>query len=157
MKTTLALVFATILCGPAWAVGEGEAQTPVEIWQEDRTIVLDADDVELSDFQWIARPVVVFADSTADPRFIKQLDLLAARAGELADRDVVVITDTDPAEKSALRTELRPRGFMLVLIGKDGGVKLRKPAPWNVRELTRVIDKTPERQQEVRDRALLAE
>jgi len=138
-------------------VGEGEAQTPVEIWQEDRTIVLDADDVELSDFQWIARPVVVFADSTADPRFIKQLDLLAARAGELADRDVVVITDTDPAEKSALRTELRPRGFMLVLIGKDGGVKLRKPAPWNVRELTRVIDKTPERQQEVRDRALLAE
>ena len=70
---------------------------------------------------------------------------------------MVVITDTDPDAKSALRTKLRPRGFMLVLIGKDGGVKLRKPAPWDVRELTRVIDKTPERQQEVRDRALQAE
>ncbi len=157
MKTTLALVFAIILCGPALAVGEAEPETPVAIWQGDRTIVLDASEVELEAFKWIARPVVVFAGSPADPRFIQQLELLSSRVGELADRDVVVITDTNPDAKSALRTELRPRGFMLVLIGKDGGVKLRKPAPWDVRELTRVIDKTPERQQEVRDRLMLAE
>ena len=119
--------------------------------------MLDASEVELEAFKWIARPVVVFAGSPADPRFIQQLELLSSRVGELADRDVVVITDTNPDAKSALRTELRPRGFMLVLIGKDGGVKLRKPAPWDVRELTRVIDKTPERQQEVRDRLMLAE
>lgn len=51
-----------------------------------------------------------------------------------------------------MRQRLRPRGFMLVLIGKDGGVKLRKPVPWDVREISRSIDKFPLRQQEIRDR-----
>jgi hypothetical protein len=41
---------------------------------------------------------------------------------------------------------------MLVIIGKDGEVELRKPAPWDVREITRSIDKMPLRQQEVQDR-----
>ena len=41
---------------------------------------------------------------------------------------------------------------MLALIDKDGGVKLRKPFPWDVREITRSIDKMPLRQQELRDR-----
>ncbi|MEO0922698.1 MAG: DUF4174 domain-containing protein, partial [Pseudomonadota bacterium] len=41
---------------------------------------------------------------------------------------------------------------MLALVGKDGTIKLRKPVPWDVRELSRVIDKMPMRQQEVRDR-----
>ena len=43
---------------------------------------------------------------------------------------------------------------MLVIIGKDGSVKQRKPLPWNVRELSRSIDKMPLRQQEMRDRRL---
>ena len=50
------------------------------------------------------------------------------------------------------RKKLRPRGFMLVLVGKDGGVKLRKPSPWTVREITRSIDKFPDRQREVEER-----
>jgi len=63
-----------------------------------------------------------------------------------------VLTDTDPAAKSALRTALRPRGFGLVLIDKDGEVKLRKPAPWSTREISRSIDKWPTRQQEIREK-----
>ncbi|MFV2051951.1 DUF4174 domain-containing protein [Aliiroseovarius sp. YM-037] len=117
----------------------------------------DASEVTLSDLQWIARPVVVFADTPADPRFQQQLGLLTDRPEELAERDVVVIVDTDPSAMSELRTELRPRGFMLVLIGKDGNVYLRKPFPWDVRELTRSIDKMPLRQQEIRDRRALRE
>ncbi|MGB0659705.1 MAG: DUF4174 domain-containing protein [Mangrovicoccus sp.] len=106
----------------------------------------------LAELQWIARPVIVFADTPNDPRFIQQMQRLTARPAPLIERDVVVITDTDPAARSPLRQELRPRGFSMVLIGKDGQVKLRKPAPWDVRELTRVIDKSPIRQQEVKDR-----
>ena len=45
-----------------------------------------------------------------------------------------------------------PRGFMLMLVGKDGQVYLRKPLPWSVREISRSIDKLPQRQQEIRDR-----
>lgn len=117
----------------------------------------DASEITLADLQWIARPVVVFADTPADPRFQQQLTLLTDRAEELAERDVVVIVDTDPGAMSDVRTQLRPRGFMLVLIGKDGNVYLRKPFPWDVRELTRSIDKMPLRQQEIRDRRNLRE
>ncbi|MDC0659837.1 DUF4174 domain-containing protein [Leisingera sp. SS27] len=109
-------------------------------------------DVELEEFQWTHRPVVVFADSPEDPRFHEQMERLMEGIEALKTRDVVVLTDTDPAAKSALRKKLRPRGFMLVLVGKDGGVKLRKPHPWTVRELSRTIDKFPERLREVEER-----
>ncbi|WP_405110703.1 DUF4174 domain-containing protein [Phaeobacter sp. BS52] len=108
--------------------------------------------VELDDLMWLHRPIVVFADSPADPRFHEQMERLTDGAEALLDRDVVVLTDTDPSVKSALRKKLRPRGFMLVLIGKDGGVKLRKPQPWTVRELSRTIDKFPSRLREVEER-----
>ena len=106
----------------------------------------------MSEFVWINRPIVVLADSPQDPRFIQQMKFIEAELDELAERDVVVLTDTDPSANSALREALHPRGFMLVLIGKDGMINLRKPVPWDVREISRVIDKMPMRQQEIRDR-----
>lgn len=124
---------------------------PVDAWREDPTVILSAVDVDLDDFLWVARPVVVFADTEADPAFRQQIAFLTARMDALAERDVVVLTDTDPAAMSDIRRRLRPRGFMMAVIGKDGGVKLRKPLPWDVRELTRTIDKMPLRQQEIRD------
>lgn len=114
-------------------------------------------DVALDDFIWVARPIVVFANTPADPAFQRQMQLLRERPEALAERDVVVIVDTDPAARSAVRLALRPRGFMLVIIGKDGQVELRKPAPWDVREISRTIDKMPLRQQEIRDRGLTGE
>ena len=111
--------------------------------------IRDGRDATLADFLWVARPLVVFADAEADPRFREQMDLIAADAGALLDRDVVVLTDTDPAAKSALRTSLRPRGFMLALLAKDGTVVFRKPLPWDVREISRNIDKLPLRKQEL--------
>ncbi|MGR3759815.1 DUF4174 domain-containing protein [Roseobacteraceae bacterium NS-SX3] len=108
--------------------------------------------VSLSDFLWKNRAVVVFADSAEDPRFQEQVERLIQGTDALLERDVVVLTDTDPGAKSDLRRKLRPRGFMLVLVGKDGGVKLRKPHPWTVRELTRTIDKFPSRLREVEER-----
>ncbi|MEO1679894.1 MAG: DUF4174 domain-containing protein [Pseudomonadota bacterium] len=114
--------------------------------------IIDAADVTLDDFLWTRRPIVVFADTPADPRFAEQLRLLSAQPGELIERDVVVITDTDPSAQSAVRRQLRPRGFQLALVGKDGQVKLRKPSPWSVREISRTIDKMPMRQREIRER-----
>ncbi|WP_386683258.1 DUF4174 domain-containing protein [Loktanella sp. R86503] len=127
-------------------------QDPVAAWNADRTVFVDAAGLDLDAFKWIARPVLVFADSPNDPQFVQQIELLEARAEELALRDVVVIFDTDPAARSETRLRLRPRGFMLALMGKDGVVKARKPRPWDVRELSRSIDKMPMRQQEMQDR-----
>lgn len=131
-----------------------EPVTAVERWQADPTTIFDAVEVDLDDFRWRARPVVVFADSPFDPNFQRQMDLLTARVEDLVERDVVLIADTDPEGRSEIRLRLRPRGFMLALVGKDGEVKLRKPLPWDVRELTRSIDKAPLRQQEVEDRRI---
>ena len=115
-------------------------------------MISEQDSDDLNDFLWQSRPIVVFADSENDPRFEQQIALLRDEASALAERDVVVLIDTDDEVRSELRKKLRPRGFMIALIGKDGGVKLRKASPWDVRELSRVIDKMPMRQREVRER-----
>ena len=109
------------------------------------------DEVDLSQFKWKKRPVVVFAESELDPAFVTQMDLLRARPEELIERDVVVITDTEPEPLSELRRKLRPRNFMLVIINKEGTVNVRKPFPWDVREISRSIDKMPIRKREIRD------
>jgi hypothetical protein len=106
----------------------------------------------LAEFLWLKRPVVVFADSPEDPAYETQMRLLASDPAALEERDVVVLTDTDPAAKSAIRQKLRPRGFSLVIVDKDGEAKLRKPLPWDVREISRAIDKFPLRRQEELER-----
>ena len=102
----------------------------------------------LEDLLWIARPVVIFADTPNDPRFAQQMQMLEQRSDEIADRGVIVLTDTDPAAAGPLRMELRPRGFGLVLIDKDGAVVQRRPAPTTSRELINMIDRLPSRRQE---------
>ncbi|HSF91873.1 MAG TPA: DUF4174 domain-containing protein [Paracoccaceae bacterium] len=108
-----------------------------------------SDENPLAEYKWVARPLVVFADSEFDPRFIEQMKMLAEDPAQLEERDVVILTDTDPATKGPLRIELRPRDFMIVLIDKEGRVVLRKPSPWTVRELTHAIDKLPLRKDEL--------
>jgi len=112
---------------------------------------IPADGAELNQFLWKKRPVIVFADSASDPRFVEQMRLLAEDPAGLLARDVVVVVDTVPQNRTALRQALRPRGFSLVIIGKDGASKIRKPLPWSVREIGRAIDKMPIRQQEIRE------
>ncbi len=138
MKPLYVLVLSAIL--PLAAMAEGPF-APV-----------DASQVVMADLMFVKRPVVVFADSPNDPNFTRQMELIARDPQSLADRDVVVITDTDPAAKTELRQKLRPRGFGLVLMDKDWEPELRKPLPWDVREISHAIDKFPLRRQEVNER-----
>ena len=103
----------------------------------------------IKDFEWVQRPIVIFANSDRDPNFISQIEFLSQDIKALKERDIVVLIDTNPSMPSLLRKKLRPHGFAFILIGKDGQVKLRKPSPWNIREIARVIDKMPIRQQEI--------
>ncbi|MCF1708873.1 DUF4174 domain-containing protein [Tabrizicola sp. J26] len=139
MKSVLSLVVAALLPlavlaqeSPAPAVGPVTANT-----------------VTLSQFLWVQRPIVVFADTPNDPQFLRQMARIESDLGELAERDVVVITDTDPAAATDARQRLRPRGFALVLMDKDGEVKRRVPSAWTVREITHAIDRFPLRRQEM--------
>lgn len=125
----------------------GEAAAPAAPGVELQ--ILPADNAAPGDFLWSARPLIVFADTPRDPAFVEQMQVLRSRPDMLIERDVVVITDTDPAAGSDWRDALRPEGFSLVLMDKDGQVKLRKPFPWSVREISRAIDKFPLRRQEI--------
>lgn len=118
----------------------------------DEPLFVSMNDVDLSQLKWKKRPIVVFADTPDDPAFATQMQLLLEREQPLRERDVLVITDTDPEANSDLRRKLRPRGFMLAILSKEGQVILRKPFPWDVREITRSIDKMPLRQREIRER-----
>lgn len=111
--------------------------------------ILPAAEILPEEFLWQVRPVVVFADTAADPAFLMQIQELQKLPAPLIDRDVVVITDTDPGVNTVWRQRFHPRGFSLVIIDKDGQVKQRKPAPWSVREITRAIDKFPLRREEI--------
>jgi hypothetical protein len=134
------------------ATTDATALSVIERWEADPTTIFEADDIVLADLQFVARPVIVFADSPSQPAFIEQIRLIEADLSAMAIRDVILIVDTDPDDRSDLRRELRPRGFSLVLIDKDGRVSLRKAEPWSTRELSRQIDKMPLRQQEIRER-----
>lgn len=158
-------MLAVTLC---WLAGFAVLATPVlaqsgEVASPERTtpiVAVETDDVEsesvdqptLADLRWIARPVVVFADSDNDPRFLQQMRMLEEREAELDDRRVVVLTDTDPAANGPLRQELRPRDFGLVLIDTDGTVVQRRPAPTSARELLNMIDRLPSWRQETGSR-----
>jgi len=105
--------------------------------------------VDLDALKYTSRVLVIFAPAPEDPSFLRQMALLAEDRGELAERALVLVVDTDPAAMSALRTKLRPSGFALLVVDKDGKTALRKPRPWSLREIVRAIDKLPSRQGEI--------
>ncbi|MCY3628341.1 MAG: hypothetical protein OXG88_11995, partial [Gammaproteobacteria bacterium] len=95
--------------------------------QEDSAISLDITDLTveentgltIDEFLWQKRLFIIFSDSPFDPNYIEQLEFLEEGVENLVEREVVVLLDYSPDVKSAIRTELRPRGFAILLIGKD--------------------------------------
>ncbi|PIL18513.1 hypothetical protein P775_18235 [Puniceibacterium antarcticum] len=147
MRTGFALAVAAF-----FAITQPVLAAGADAMPDTDEMIISAEGHDLSEFKWLKRPVVVLANNPADPRYVQQMELITERLDVLAERDVVVITDTDPAAKTAIREQLRARDFMVVLLSKEGTIVLRKPFPWDVRELSRAIDKLPLRQQEYRDR-----
>jgi hypothetical protein len=146
MRLVASLVLGILAVLPLAALAQGADGTipAVQALSEEQ----DAEQPALADLRWIARPLVIFADTSNDPRLNQQLTMLAEREQELLDRDVVILVDTDPAARGPLRMDLRPRGFGLVLIDKDGTVVQRRPAPTTAREIINLIDRLPSRRQE---------
>ena len=145
MRKLIPVMLAALLLGSPVVGQTQEDSATVDDLSID--MIRSAEDVTLDEFLWLKRPVVVFADSPADPRYVQQMQYLMSELNALDVRDVVIITDTDPSTRTSVRRALRPRGFMLAIIDKDGQVKQRKPLPFSVREISRAIDKMPTRQQ----------
>jgi hypothetical protein len=118
------------------------------------------------------RPLLVFAPDIT-PEFREQMWLLSARAKDLHERDVITVPITDhwsemgdgifdsiqtlslsKTEQAAARRRfhIAPSSFTVILLGKDGGEKLRSHKPLTLKKLNDTIDAMPMRQEEMRAR-----
>jgi hypothetical protein len=148
LSTTLALLSVTL---PA-AVRPQTVATPTGI-------------VSLASLVDHARPLLIFAATPNDPQLVIQLRRLQANASAVADRDIAVIaipwnspsptaatlTDAD-ALAARRRFHIAPADFAVILLGKDGGEKLRSSKPLSLDTLRNTIDAMPMRQDELRSR-----
>lgn len=125
-----------------------DTQGPLEE-TPDGLLMLDARDIDVREYIWNSRILVVMADTPNDPVFARQLEALREREAEFILRDVVVVFDAHPNDLSPLREVLRPRGFVTAIIDKDGEVKARRPAYRTGREWMAIIDRFPTRRQEL--------
>lgn len=105
-----------------------------------------------------ARVFLVFARAPDDVRLGAQRDGLHAGAAGRTSRDLVVIEVVGPhaddprVDGAALRHVygVSDADFAAILIGKDGGVKLRTAAPLSGDRLFASIDAMPMRRDELR-------
>jgi len=96
--------------------------------------------------------LVVVVGQPGDPRGVQQHASLAQDAAALRERDVVV-QDITPEAARRERPELGVRSgvaFEVLLVGKDGGVKLRRDKPVAASEIAALIDTMPMRREEMK-------
>ncbi|NTV42481.1 MAG: DUF4174 domain-containing protein [Syntrophobacteraceae bacterium] len=123
-------------------------------------------DVDFEQFQWKNRLLFVFAPESTNPLFERLQREISTRKHEVDDRDLVIFeilelgiskmngTQLDPHTAPSLRKrfDISPKTFTLILVGKDGGVKLKRNDHVKLEEIFRLIDSMPMRQDEMRQK-----
>ncbi len=118
---------------------------------------------DLGDYLWQSRPLLVFAPTDADPRLAETMRRIEASRCDFADRDMVLgrivadgtstldgqVLDTNQAQRLASQFGIGSNGFAVVLIGKDGGEKLRVNDVPDLPAIYAVIDGMPMRGREM--------
>lgn len=106
--------------------------------------------------RWQKRVLLLCAPSATDAALVRQRQLLASAQPALDARALLVhevlLSNLSAADKTYLAENLRVSSvrFVVLLIGKDGGVKRRETAPVSPTSLFKTIDVMPMRQQEMR-------
>jgi len=127
-----------------------------------RTTASDAARYEIEQRRWEARPLLVFAPDPADPRWEQQTGALDDTKAGLAERDmddVRIAGDSGTAngdemvadDVAALRAryDVETDDFAVILVGKDGGEKLRVTETIAIDEIFATIDAMPMRRREM--------
>ena len=122
---------------------------------------------ELGDYRWTHRPLLLFAPTDNDPQLVETLSRIDASRCAFLERDMVigiVLTEgqstlagqpVNPVESQRLsdRYAIGENAFTALLIGKDGGEKLRVDEVPDLSTIYTVIDGMPMRNSEMRDDA----
>ena len=118
---------------------------------------------ELSDYLWQRRPLLVFAPTENDPRLVETVRRIEASRCDFADRDMVLglivtdgastldghVVDAEQAQRLMTQYGIGANSFSVVLIGKDGGEKLRVNDVPDLQAIYAVIDGMPMRVREM--------
>ena len=123
---------------------------------------MSAGETALAGYRWENRVLLVFAPDVDSTLYLRQHQMLLDAKPGLNERDVVVISvlknivstnerPAAPVSADDLRDayDVLPHDFRIVLIGKDGGVKLRQDEPILAADLFALIDSMPMRKQEM--------
>jgi len=122
--------------------------------------------LDLSQFKWGNRLLLLFAPHRDHPFFFNLHQKIMNRKVEAEDRDLVVFeilesgsstvnsNDLDPQTALTLRAKynIQQGEFAIILIGKDGGVKLNRREQTEIEDIFGLIDSMPMRQQEIRNK-----
>ena len=106
---------------------------------------------------WQKRPLLIFAPR-GDIRIARQRELIAGSEAAVRQRDLAIVTIVGDAVSGAAdgagalrrRYNVDPAAFAIVLVGKDGGEKLRSAEPLPAARLFATIDAMPMRRGEMR-------
>lgn len=108
---------------------------------------------DLQTMQWESRVVLLFAPNADDSLLTKQKAKFEADPKGIEDRDIRVFEITDTSQAAAklrFRFGVEADHFAIVLIGKDGGRKLKKSEPVELSALFSKVDSMPMRRDEMK-------
>ncbi len=120
--------------------------------------------LDLSAYKWENRIILVFPDLPDESTRKQQTEDLLANNKDLEDRDLIIFhilndhmaTSLISGERFTLKYDLHKQfniehgSFRLLLIGKDGTVKLNSDSRIEPRQIFNLIDSMPMRQAEMR-------
>ena len=120
-------------------------------------------DFDLDTYQWKNRIILIFAPSSDSDAYKRQMREFEGQGDGILDRDLIVLELFENGESRSGDTPLSEGAapqmrrqfdageaeFSIILIGKDGTVKLRSTVPVSVSEIFSLIDAMPMRQDEM--------
>ena len=131
------------------------------IWNPRETLSMD-----LTQFQWKNRLLFIFAEDGSHPLFKDLQSQIVARKAEIDDRDLIVFevpaqgparmnnSPLDRKDADSIRTHfaIPSNTFSLILVGKDGGIKLKREDRVDLSDVFGLIDSMPMRQREMQQK-----
>lgn len=102
----------------------------------------------------LKREIILLAEDKMNPDLLQQERILRADEASLAERDITITLVTPLSDKKRYDTFMKKRkGFLFILIGKDGSEKIISETPVSLQQLFGLIDSMPMRRYEIETRS----
>jgi hypothetical protein len=133
------------------------------ILAEPRPIASASVDAYMKQYRWEKRPILLFVPDTNDPNYRAMRARLRERKSDVSERHMVTLVLSNHVEiDGKIHADLKAAdfyrhykisrtSFRVLLIGKDGGVKLNEQGLADPARIFALIDTMPMRRAEMRE------